>query len=219
MIINFWNCNNPLSQFWNLYKTRPFDVNEGGMKTAKSFYLWLILNTIQPENIIESGVWRGCSTWLIEKTVPNANLWCFDPNVNNTSFYWYRSNKATYVSTDILQYEFEDINLEKTLIIYDDHQDILPRLELCSTLNVRYILIDDDYFDPNDHVSLWCLQHLTKDRNIQERFSQLKFRCQYRFPKINSIFKSEKIPELHNNIMTEGWEDTLLFLENWYRAQ
>ena len=49
------------------------------MHAPDLFTLWFILNKYQPKVVIESGVWKGISTLLIRKTLPNCKIICLDP--------------------------------------------------------------------------------------------------------------------------------------------
>ena len=61
-----------LDEFIELYKERPIKDNSGGMKFPHMFALFFFLKTLRPDFVVESGIFKGQSTWLIEKTLPNA---------------------------------------------------------------------------------------------------------------------------------------------------
>src|SRR5690349_11047684 len=82
-----------LEEFAALYAQRPIQDNQGGMKAPHMAYTWFVLKHLRPKVVIESGVWRGQSTWLIEQTCPDAELHCIDPDLSRLI---YRSPKATY---------------------------------------------------------------------------------------------------------------------------
>jgi len=67
-----------LPAFWELYETRPILHNDGGMRTPQLFAVWSILRALEPELVVESGVWKGLSTWLIEKACPSARVISID---------------------------------------------------------------------------------------------------------------------------------------------
>ena len=52
-----------LDDFISLYEKRPIKYNKGGMLFTHMFYFYLILKNLKPELIIESGVFKGQSTW------------------------------------------------------------------------------------------------------------------------------------------------------------
>ena len=61
------------------------------------FSLYFILKKIRPNFVIESGIYRGQSTWLIEKTLPKTKILSIDPNLDNRI---YISKKAKYSKLD-----------------------------------------------------------------------------------------------------------------------
>ena len=54
--------------FCSLYDKRPIKNNIGGMMFNHAFALYFILKKTKPDLVIESGVFKGQSTWLIEKS-------------------------------------------------------------------------------------------------------------------------------------------------------
>ena len=56
-----------LKEFAEIYKDRPIEDNKGGMKAAQLFYAWFAAKKLQPKVIIESGVWYGQGTWVLNR--------------------------------------------------------------------------------------------------------------------------------------------------------
>ena len=69
-----------IEEFIDLYSKRPFKVNSNGMRFNHSFGIFYILKTKRPKLVIESGVDKGHSTWLIENTI-DTEIVCIDPNL------------------------------------------------------------------------------------------------------------------------------------------
>lgn len=176
--------------FEKVYKKRPFKENPGGLNFYGMYALWTILNEINPKYVIESGVWRGASTWLIENIESVKRIICIDPlNGNWKSEEFYTSKKAEYNKTDFLQQNFETIDLSKSLVFFDDHQDILPRLLHCKKLGIKDIIIDDNYKSTlGSHITLYCLQHLVFD----DRFKEIEIEEEINF---NEFEKNHDIDE------------------------
>lgn len=90
-----------LKQFADLYDRRPFD-NTGGIRFDSAFAYYFFLKQVMPEVVIESGIWRGFSTWLIDSLLPSSQLFCLDPvlmmpmNLEPT----YRPSRAWYSTQD-----------------------------------------------------------------------------------------------------------------------
>ena len=108
---------------------------------------------IQPLKIIESGVWKGFTTYLIDSGSPQeATIKCFDINL---SLLEYKSSKAKYYEFDIT--EFEDIlpKNEKSMAFFDDHVSHYDRLLLCIKNKINFVILDDDVTHLNVHSDGW----------------------------------------------------------------
>ena len=63
-----------LQEFVTLYKKRPIKNNNGGMKSVGQFWVWFVTKELQPDLIVESGIWIGQSTWLLQQAAPQARI-------------------------------------------------------------------------------------------------------------------------------------------------
>lgn len=63
-----------LPAFAELYAARPIAVNDGGMHFNHAFAAFALARHLAPPVIIESGVWKGQSTWLFEQACPQNAL-------------------------------------------------------------------------------------------------------------------------------------------------
>jgi len=139
-----------LKEFAILYDHRPIRDNRGGMNSAHLFNTWYALRKLQPELVIESGVWKGLGTWMIEKAAPHSKIISLDIDYSNLK---YKSPHVTYLNKDIKTYDwkamlkedFFDIDKQKIVIFLDDHQHILDRLEFISDLGIKHLLYEDNY--------------------------------------------------------------------------
>lgn len=129
-------------KFAKIYENRPIRDNFSGMKSCHMFATWFILSHLQPKIIIESGLWKGQSTWIIEQACPSAQLHCIDINLHTLV---YKSNKATYYNHDFSTYSWEQLNPEKTIILFDDHQNAYERVKLMKWYGFREAIFDDNY--------------------------------------------------------------------------
>ena len=130
-----------LNNFDEIYKQRPIKNNEGGMKYPTMFAIYFILKKINPEFVIESGIWWGQGTWLIEKTLPTANILSLDINLKKRK---YISKKAKYSESDFKYQDFTSIP-ENSLAIFDDHQNALERMMQAKWFNIKHLIFDDNY--------------------------------------------------------------------------
>lgn len=155
---------NDLSTFAQLYKKRPIKNNGGGMKSVGMFWVWFITKTIQPDLIVESGIWLGQSTWLLERAAPKAKIIAIDINLDRIK---YRSPRVSYTSTDFSQLDFGDISTKNTLCFFDDHQNAFNRLKQAKEKGFKHIIFDDNYPpDAGGHLTLArCLAWYPKSAN------------------------------------------------------
>lgn len=132
-----------IDSFLDVYNRRPIKVNDGGMKTPHMFATWFMLKQLNPKIIIESGVWKGQGTWLIEQAVPDAKLYCFDVNL---SYRQYISDKATYTEADFTTFDWSKLkNKGDTLLFFDDHQNALDRIKKGKALGFKNFIFEDNY--------------------------------------------------------------------------
>ena len=108
-----------IAEFLELYERRPIRHNEGGVQEVGAFTLWYFLKRIEPELVIESGVWKGQTTWLIEQTLPDSRLICFDPNRRMRV---YQSDAAEYPHGDFAGYRRPPLDSDRALVFFDDHR-------------------------------------------------------------------------------------------------
>lgn len=131
-----------LPLFAILYESRPIRDNQGGMRAPHMFALWFFLRHFQPESIIESGVWKGQGTWLIEQACPKARIFSIDPALENRR---YISRRGRYFKKDFARLRWHELNPEKTLVFFDDHQNALERIRQCRRLGFRRMIFEDNY--------------------------------------------------------------------------
>ncbi len=138
------------------WQRRPFAQNPGGMSLEACFFLHEILALIAPQTVIESGVWHGMTTYIIDSITKVKNIHCFDPVVTNMDFIYYQSPKARYYSLDWASSIFSQIPADNCLAIFDDHQDHMERLCLSFLRGIRYVVLENNYaFGGGEHKSLF----------------------------------------------------------------
>jgi|TARA_B100000959_G_C14885251_1_gene584314 hypothetical protein len=139
-----WDNNDILEELENfikLYEKRPIKNNKGGMLFTQMFYFYFILRKINPELVIESGIYKGQSTWLIENTLPNSEIIALDIDLNQRE---YISKKAFYSSKDFRFHNFSKIP-NNTLVFFDDHVNHVERIIESNFFNIKNIILEDNY--------------------------------------------------------------------------
>lgn len=130
------------SEFKKVYAARPIADNAGGMKAPHALGCWFMLKSLRPKVIIESGVWKGQGTWLIEQACPDAEVVCLDISFNNLE---YRSAGATYIEKDFSVVDFAAIDKTSALVFFDDHQNALMRLQQLKWKGFNQAIFEDNY--------------------------------------------------------------------------
>ncbi len=144
-----------LPAFAELYAARPIAVNDGGMHFNHAFAAFALARHLAPPVIIESGVWKGQSTWLFEQACPQATLFCLDPNPDVRQ---YTSPRAEYRTDDFALLDWSHIARETALCFFDDHQNCFQRLVEMKWWGFRRAIFEDNF--PCGEGDCYSLRHV-----------------------------------------------------------
>ena len=144
-----------VAEFCELYRSRPIAHNSQGMGFNHCFATWFILREMQPQTVVESGVWRGQSTWLIEQAVPTAEIIAIDPVPGARV---YTSPRVRYETEDFLRLDWSQTDVESAVVFFDDHQNAYERLKDLFWLGFRHAIFEDNY--PCGEGDFYSLRHL-----------------------------------------------------------
>lgn len=142
-----------VDDFLKIYRNRPLSENEGGMGVNHAFCFFVVLRELKPSVVIESGVWRGQGTWLIRQAVPNSQIVCIDPRLDLVE---HVDPQAEYRKDDFSQIDWSGYDIEHSLCIFDDHQNVMARLKEMKWWGFRLALFDDNY--PPGHGDCYSLR-------------------------------------------------------------
>lgn len=131
-----------IPRFLDVWQHRPIRNNQHGMGINHSWALWYLLDRLQPAVVLESGVWRGHSTWVIEQAAPGAQIYSFDVDLSNRR---YVSARAEYFEHDLEQMDWSGIDTAHAVAFIDDHQDAYRRLEALSWLGFHHLVFEDNH--------------------------------------------------------------------------
>ena len=106
-----------LDEFIHIYRERPVKNNSGGMKFPHMLGFYFLLNTLKPEFVVESGIFKGQSTWLIENTLPKTKVLSIDTNLEQRE-YISKSSLIEYSNLDFINQDFS--NLPKNSLVFFD---------------------------------------------------------------------------------------------------
>lgn len=130
-----------LDEFYEIYQRRPVKDNTGGMKSAHLFATWYMMRQLDPDFIIESGVFKGQGTWILEQACQHAAIWSIDLNLDQRV---YVSDKVIYSPRDFVEDPYMG-NYGKSVIFFDDHQNCIPRMKRCKELEFKQMIFEDNY--------------------------------------------------------------------------
>jgi hypothetical protein len=138
-----------LRDFLHLYERRPIKTNDGGMKAPDMFTLYWTCRVTKPNIVVESGVWRGQSTWLIRQVCgEKTEIVCLDPRENTNGWVDPSSHTTYLMGKKFVDFGALSINgpgRQGILCFFDDHQDAWERLQQCARAGIKKVLFNDNY--------------------------------------------------------------------------
>jgi hypothetical protein len=125
------------------------------------FAVYHMVLTLKPPVIIESGVAAGHTTWLLRKLAPTAVIFCLDPADSSSYQVQYQGIQGyhdPYGTTYLTGANFQDLSAArwdqlipdpavraKTLVILDDHQSTIERINMLRRWGFVHIFYEDNY--------------------------------------------------------------------------
>lgn len=155
-----------IDEFSVIYADRPIKDNHGGMKAPHMFAVWFMARKLSPDLIVESGIWKGQSTWLLEQACPKAKLVSIDVNLGRRE---YISDKAIYLDQDFSEQDWSEVT-ERSLAFFDDHQNAYQRLQQCKWFGFKNIIFEDNY--PPNQGDCYSLKKAFANTEFEPAISQ-----------------------------------------------
>lgn len=153
-------------QFIKLYQKRPVQNNKGGMSKIHLFNLYMTIKILNPQIIVESGVFKGLSSWFIlQAASKSTKIICFDVDLSQLE---YKSKKIKYIDGDIDNYDFYNLPTN-SLLILDDHQNQIARLKQIILYGFKFVFFDDNSED--DLHDFNTINHTLNKKNFNHRMS------------------------------------------------
>ena len=141
-----------VNEFDHVFSESPVKEHESGFGYNEGIFFFTILKIINPELVIESGVMKGFTTYLIDAaTDDDCKILCYDINFDNKNFH---SQKATYINSDISN-NIPSTQNKKVVALWDDHTSQLDRLKFSQKHKIEYNFFDDDLSLLNIHSDGW----------------------------------------------------------------
>ncbi|CAA0826922.1 Unknown protein [Striga hermonthica] len=157
-----------LEEFVPIYETRPIQNNMYGMGFDHSFGLWFITRWLQPDLMIESGAFKGHSTWVLRQAMPHKPIVSLSPRhpekylkkgpayVDGNCTYFAGKDFVDFGSIEwgglMRKYGIKDRS--RVLVFFDDHQNELKRLKQALKAGFKHLVFEDNYdTGTGDHYS------------------------------------------------------------------
>eukprot|EP00667_Euglena_gracilis_P009734 EG_transcript_9894 len=153
----------------DVYPNRPIKDNRLGMGFNHAFLAWLYADHLRPDVIVENGVHKGQSTWLLRQASPNATILSFDPNADlithwdpNVTYFvggpaFRKPGFRVRPFVDFGEVAWSELVPDRrhALVLFDDHQNHLKRLQQLQANGFRYAMFDDNWPElQGDNLSL-----------------------------------------------------------------
>ncbi|OIW15870.1 hypothetical protein TanjilG_04405 [Lupinus angustifolius] len=158
-----------LEEFVPIYETRPIKNNMYGMGFDHSFGLWFMARWLKPDLMIESGAFKGHSTWVLRQAMPNTPIISLSPRhpekylkkgpayVDGNCTYFAGKDFVDFGSVDWpkVLHKHGIVDHSRVLIFFDDHQNELKRVEQALKAGFHHVVFEDNYdTGTGDHYSL-----------------------------------------------------------------
>ncbi|KAJ6850907.1 uncharacterized protein M6B38_262195 [Iris pallida] len=158
-----------LEEFVPIYEARPIKNNVYGMGFDHSFGLWFMTRWIKPDLMIESGAFKGHSTWVLRQAMPETPIISLSPRHPEKYLKKgpaYVDGNCTYFAgkdfVDFGSVKWEPIlkkhgisYLSRVVVFFDDHQNELKRLKQALKAGFQHLIFEDNYdTGTGDHYSL-----------------------------------------------------------------
>ena len=143
---------NSIERYEEIFRNSKIRDLNGGFGFNNGLFFYVLISHFQPKKILESGVWRGYSTFLIDEATPiESKILSFDINLDKREFI---SKKASYFESDLSL--VSDVNFSKVdFALFDDHVSIYDRLKFCLKNEIEIVVVDDDLSVSQVHSDPW----------------------------------------------------------------
>lgn len=138
-----------LAHFQTAMKDFEKKGNKYGTQAPHQFALFCFVRWLKPKHIIESGAYKGLGTWLLRKAAPEAQIIVISPeqpalyvDAHSDSKYYTETKFQDFTE---LEDEWKNLDKDRTLVFFDDHQSGFLRTKQAAAVGFRHIVFDDNY--------------------------------------------------------------------------
>ena len=131
-----------VDEFRTVFFQSPITMNVYGANFPSGVNLFLMARCLDPELVVESGVYKGQSSYFLASACPRAKVHAFDPNLQELS---YRTPGVTYHEEDWMQSAVRCDRVGTGLCFFDDHQSQALRVIQAHERGFRHMIVDDSW--------------------------------------------------------------------------
>ncbi|HVO16976.1 MAG TPA: hypothetical protein VMV26_17285 [Alphaproteobacteria bacterium] len=130
-----------IGDFFALYPARPVADNSGGSGFNDSLWLFITARLLAPDLIVESGVYKGQSSWLLRQAAPRARLHSVDLDLSQRRW---QDDAIAYHQGDWTEMALRAPAAGDALCFFDDHVSQAQRIREAHERGFRTLLFGDD---------------------------------------------------------------------------
>jgi len=131
-----------VTEFRKVFLSSPITMNNYGANFPSGVNLFCLARHLGPTKIIESGVYKGQSSYYLALACRNAAVHAFDPNLTELS---HRSPGVMFYANDWMNTDVKCQPIGSGLCFFDDHQNQALRIVQAYERGFRHILFDDSW--------------------------------------------------------------------------
>jgi hypothetical protein len=130
-----------IRSFYTLAMNCPVRQSGGGCGFNAGLELFVTARLLDPPVIVESGVYRGFTTWILRQAAPEAKMLSFDIDLSRLRRI---EVGVEYVEADISTYDFGSTPKGNALCFFDDHVSQALRIEQAYAWGFGNLIFDDN---------------------------------------------------------------------------
>lgn len=131
-----------IAEFRKIYLKSPITMNFYGANFPSGVNLFLIARHLAPRVIVESGVYKGQSSYFLASACPKAEIHAFDPNLGELR---HRAPGVKYHDHDWMSMEVACDPVGEGFCFFDDHVNQAKRVIQAHARGFRHMLVDDSW--------------------------------------------------------------------------
>ena len=131
-----------VAEFREHYLANPITMNIYGANFPSGINLFLMARCLAPSVIVESGVYKGQSSYFLSCACPATPIHSFDPNLNELK---YRAPGVTFYESEWMDTDITCDPVGSGFCFFDDHQNQALQILQAHRRGFRHLLFDNSW--------------------------------------------------------------------------